>query len=431
MAEEIIKQFLTVQNFDNWTDTKKSEVSEKGQIVFVPGEKRSDKVVDVNAIYADGNTFGDGALSNKTVLTESITVAGGPLSDLLIDKGITELESGTNLQELLKTLFCVELWSKNVSVTNPKVTVSNVAPKITGVSSTTLYEVGTVLDITIALQQMGVSNTAAKISGFEYGSYYGNSKHKDVNERVQTNEIVYENAPYYGSFSYSSDSSGSMSSAVNFQSIATNGLAVSGGTQTVKATTYLGSINKVTAASSQSKSLTYTNDGISKTHDLNNLGDISKNSYSVNAVNDYNVGRDETAKTTTITWTGVYPIYFEGTKYSGTIPSDNVAIGEYKKCDVLKKDGETLKIYVKFPDQSAAEGWRIVIPQVYSNNGTTITALAFNPLSNKYEASKTFEKTNETKTCTCGTGGSAEYNGVIYLCKGFDGANGVELSIKL
>ena len=101
---EIVKQFLKVQNFNNWTDNKKNEVNEKGQIVFVPGATRSD-VVDVNAIYANGDVFGDGALSNKTVLTQGFKVEGGPLSDLLKDKGITEIEEGTNLQDLLKSLF--------------------------------------------------------------------------------------------------------------------------------------------------------------------------------------------------------------------------------------------------------------------------------------------------------------------------------------
>ena len=110
---EIVKQFLKVQNFNNWTDDKKNEVNEKGQIVFVPGATRSD-VVDVNAIYANGDVFGDGALSNKTVLTQGFKVEGGPLSDLLKDKGITTVVSaldndkaGNKGTEYLKQFFHV------------------------------------------------------------------------------------------------------------------------------------------------------------------------------------------------------------------------------------------------------------------------------------------------------------------------------------
>ena len=430
---EIVKQFLKVQNFDNWTDDKKNEVNENGQIVFVPGATRSD-VVDVNAIYANGDVFGDGALSNKTVLTQGFKVEGGPLSDLLKDKGITEIEEGTNLQDLLKSLFCVELWPQKITVTQPRVTVTNVAPKITGVNSSGLYEVGTKLNITVALQTMTVSNTAAKISGFEYGLSYNNTKYENARERVQNNTIVYSDDHYYGKYSYSTDASGSMKTDENFESTSNTNLNVENGSRSFTVDTFLGSNNRVTAVSSYCKGLTYSNTGIVYTYELSNLGsignDAGRNSYSINAVTNVSVSRDETPKTTSVSWSGVYPIYFEGTKYSGNIPSADPAIGTFTKCDVLKKDGETLTIYVKFPNQSKSGGWKIVIPEVYASD-TTITAKAYNALSSKYEADKTFVKTETKRECTCGTSGNTKYQGFIYSCTGTDGANGLQLTIKL
>lgn len=430
---EIVKQFLKVQNFDNWTDNKKNEVNENGQIVFVPGATRLD-VVDVNAIYANGDVFGDGALSNKTVLTQGFKVEGGPLSDLLKDKGITKIEKGTNLQDLLKSLFCVELWPKKITVTQPRVTVTNVEPKITGVNGSTLYEVGTKLNITVALQTMAVSNTAARISGFEYGLSYDGNKYESAKERVQNNAIQYSDDHYAGEYTYSTDASGSMTNRTYLVSTSNTYLNVENGSESFTVFTYLGSNNRVNAVSSYCKGLSYSNDGIAYTYELSNLGsighDAGRNSYSINAVTNVNVSKDSTPKTTSVSWTGVYPIYFEGTKYSGNIPSADPVIGTFTKCDVLKRDGETLDIYVKFPNQSKSGGWKIVIPAVYTSN-TTITALAYNSLSTKYEAEKTFVKTEEQRECTCGTNGNTKYQGVIYLCTGTDGANGLKLTIKL
>ena len=432
---EIVKQFLKVQNFNNWTDDKKNEVNENGQIVFVPGATRTDNVVDVNAIYANGAVFGDGALSNKTVLTQGFKVEGGPLSDLLKDKGITEIEEGTNLQDLLKSLFCVELWPKKITVTQPTVTITNVAPKITGVSGSTLYEVGTTLNITVALQTMTVSNTAARISGFEYGLSYDGAKYESARQRVQNNTIVYpDGGNYAGKYSYSINASGSMSIDSNFSSTPNANLNVENGSESFIVFTYLGSNNRVTAVSSYCRDLTYSNAGIAYTYELSNLGsignDAGRNSYSINAVTNVTLSRDETPKTTSVSWSGVYPIYFEGTKYSGKIPSADPVIGTFTKCDVLKRDGETLDIYVKFPNQAKSSGWKIVIPEVYAND-TTITALAYNSLSGNYEAKKTFVKTETKRECTCGTDGNTKYKGVIYLCTGTDGANGLKLTIKL
>lgn len=433
---EIVKQFLKVQNFNNWTDDKKNEVNENGQIVFVPGATRSD-VVDVNAIYANGDVFGDGALSNKTVLTQGFKVEGGPLSDLLKDKGITEIEEGTNLQDLLKSLFCVELWPKKITVTQPAVTVTNVAPKITGVTNGLLTEVGTELNITVALQTMAVSNTAARISGFEYGLSYDGTKYESARERVQNNTIVYPidgGNHYAGKYSYSISKSGSMKDDVNFSSTPNANLNVENGSESFTVFTYLGSNNKVTAVSTYCRDLTYSNAGIAYTYELSNLGsignDASRNSYSINSVTNVNVLRDETPKTTSVSWSGAYPIYFEGTKYSGNIPSADPVIGTFTKCDVLAMDGGTLTIYVKFPNQSKSGGWKIVIPEVYARD-TTITAEAYNSLSGNYEAKKTFVKKEDKRECTCGTNGNTKYQGVIYLCTGTDGANGLKLTIKL
>ena len=434
---EIVKQFLTVQNFDNWTDEKKDDVNNKGQIVFVPGETRSDKV-DVNAIYAHGNTFGDGALSNKTVLTEGFRVEGGPLSELLKDKGITEITEGTNLQDLLKSLFCVTLWSKNIIVTNPKVTVTNVAPKITGVTNNSLYEVGTKLSVEVALQPMKVNNTPAKISGFEYGLSYGGVKYEDATERIKNNDIIYTaDSPYVGTYSYcvgpTDGPNYNMSNTVTFQSMPDDQLQVTNGTRLVEVTTYLGS-NKFTAISTYSKGLTYSNSGISNTYDLSNLGDIGDYSYNINKLDQYTVNRDETDKETTVNWTGVYPILFNGTKYTDS-NSDGVEIDttSVAASDTLIKSNELFvgskSLFVKFPKQDA-NSWKIAIPEYYS--GTTISAKAFDGLVTKqYSIDVTFSKTDKTGIASCGTDGVTQYYYRIWEATGTSGANGVQLTINL
>ena len=429
MAENIINQFLEVQNASNWTETKQNEVDANGQIVFVPG--------DVNAIYAKGKNYGDGALSSKTLLTEEITIEGGPLASDAVKNAFEGgvIPAGTDLQELLKALLCVEIWSKTISTQKPKVTVTNVAPSITGVTNNGLYEVGTNLSITVELQQTSVGNTSAKISGFEYGMSYNNAEYKgsQYSKREVANTIKYEEDHYAGRYSYSIAANGTMTSEAPFTSVADTKLAVNGGRQTFTVTTYVGDKNKVTAISAYSKGASYYNAGISNTYDMSNLGAVSETAYSIAQVGTansyYAVAKDRTEKTNTVSWVGVYPLYFEGTIYSGAIPATDPAVGTFNKCTTLKKDGQTLEIYVKFPDQSSAGTWKIAVPQQYSSN-TTITAKAYNGLSGKYEAVKTFTK-NGTKTFKCGTGDVAQYTCDLFTCGGTDGANGLYLKIVL
>ena len=434
MAENIINQFLEVQTASNWTETKQKEVDANGQIVFVPG--------DVNAIYAKGKNYGDGALSSKTLLTEEITIEGGPLASDAV-KGAFEggvIPAGTDLQELLKALLCVEIWSKTISKQNPRVTVANVAPKITGITNNGIYEVGTNINITVALQQTSVSNTSAKISGFEYGMSYNDKEYKgsSYSKREVSNIIKYDNDHYAGRCSYSIAANGTMSSETLWSSTSDANLAVNGGSKSFTVTTYVGDKNKLTGISAYSKGLSYYNAGISNTYDMSNLGGVSETAYSISSVGTassyYEVTKDRTEKSASVTWVGAYPIYFNGTKYTDS-NSDGVEIDatSVAASDTFIKSNELFvgskSLFVKFPKQDA-NSWKIAIPEHYS--AATISAKAFDGLvSKKYSIGITFSKTSKKGVASCGTGGAIQYSYYIWEATGTSGANGVQLTINL
>ncbi len=119
---------------------------------------------DAGAIVA---TSGKATTENVTV-TEKIPVAGGPLSQLLNDAGITEVDADTNLQDLFVSLFAKEIWPV-ATYRGGSITASISVPSFS-VSPTAYAEIGAAVSIG-AMKATATTTTTTDdvVSGLAYG----------------------------------------------------------------------------------------------------------------------------------------------------------------------------------------------------------------------------------------------------------------------
>lgn len=125
--------------------------------------------------------------TNKTYTTEDITVQGGPLASLLNKVGINTITANTDIQSLLMTLFCKELYPYNSSADSwymsdeavlgnqpkinylqPSLTNSIAVPSVTSFSTGTV-EAGTKFTYSVSCPSTTVSKTNAKVSNLRWG----------------------------------------------------------------------------------------------------------------------------------------------------------------------------------------------------------------------------------------------------------------------
>lgn len=112
----------------------------------------------------------DENMTNETYVSEDIPVAGGPLADLVTDT--TEvIKAGTNIQDLLLTLFCKEKYPENPRFVRGLINASIGAPDFTCTASNLLHiEVGHTIDVSAITAKRSVENvTPSKWEGFDYG----------------------------------------------------------------------------------------------------------------------------------------------------------------------------------------------------------------------------------------------------------------------
>ena len=125
--------------------------------------------------------------TDRTYTTEEITVMGGPLAKLLIDVGINKIDAGTDIQSLLMTLLCKEIYpynatsdswymadeaalgnQKKVSYSTPSFSNTIGAPTISNFSTGTV-EAGTKFTFTITVPAVKTANTKSTVSNLTWG----------------------------------------------------------------------------------------------------------------------------------------------------------------------------------------------------------------------------------------------------------------------
>lgn len=151
------------------------------------GIKKVYKLLDKNQEMIGNPIVIDETKTNETYVSTDIPVVGGPLADLV--EGTTKLiTAGTNIQELLFTLFCKEKYPENPSFNFGSISADIPSPSFMVYESSTsdvIYnnteiESGTLIDI-LALRSQKASYTVydSTWTGFDFGYSENNDNTKD------------------------------------------------------------------------------------------------------------------------------------------------------------------------------------------------------------------------------------------------------------
>lgn len=122
--------------------------------------------------------------TNKTLTTEKIPVAGGPLAYLAEKVYPNGIPAGSDLQEILMKLFCKEEWGK---ANNPVYTFTATVgkPNITGVTNNASYIVGEQISIGATINTSITRTQKVEVNGMKYG-YSGDTTASTATTYTQT-----------------------------------------------------------------------------------------------------------------------------------------------------------------------------------------------------------------------------------------------------
>ena len=179
-----------------------NSINNNGQIAFIDDTNNFARSGRVSYIYAQEQSFGDGALSEKTVLTSNIMVDGGPLANTEVikklkkkytnnidDYGVVSVSAGTNIQQLLSYLFTATKYpthnetnkSRNpsFSIVAPSITVKN---GNTTVTANMLIEYKTELTLSTInpVENYKFNGTTREVTNMIYGFTYGGTNGKNT-----------------------------------------------------------------------------------------------------------------------------------------------------------------------------------------------------------------------------------------------------------
>lgn len=380
MAENVINQFLEVQNASNWTETKQNEVDANGQIVFVPG--------DVNAIYAKGKNYGDGAKSDKVKITEDIMVDGGPLADQVKSKFPNGITAGMDLQEVLMALFCKVLYPTGISRdVDDKASFSIAAPAITmklqntetKLTSGNIYEVGKALSFVAESKTYSKSLPVRYVRNMTYGytvDYGNNGKYTapNIDTEFGTDGTISTNDKYEVNWRETTtgnvDYTVEVTSASGFVGLpALSELKSTGANKTLTITTYptiSAGTNTISVKNTGTGSFTATvthmpaikvnaNNGKQPAKDENN-----KPAISYGRVDFDSVSTSKVESSSSFTVYGINPIKFNANscqynnKGSDIVSHDGNTINNYVPSGAYKSAGQSVTLYLGFGNSTAA-----------------------------------------------------------------------------
>lgn len=189
-------------------------INKNGQIAFIDDTNNAIRAGRVSYIYAQEQSFGDGALTDKTVLNSNIMIDGGPLaSDAVINKlmkkygsndyGVVTVTSGTNIQQLLSYLFTATKYpthnesykerNPSFSIAAPSITLKNGSTKVT---ANMLIEYKTVLTLSTInpAANYNFNGTTREVTNMIYGFTYGGDNGKNISGVGPSYSLSWRNA---------------------------------------------------------------------------------------------------------------------------------------------------------------------------------------------------------------------------------------------
>ena len=179
-----VSAFLTEEEYGNGLQVINHVISTKlgedtatnKNFLDLEGEEEGKKSLAVRSVDTD-----------RTYTTEEITVMGGPLAKLLTDVGINKINAGTDIQSLLMTLLCKEIYpynatgdtwymadeaalgnQKKIGYQQPNFTSSIGAPSISNFTTGNI-EAGTKFSFTVTVPAVSTKNTASTVSNLTWG----------------------------------------------------------------------------------------------------------------------------------------------------------------------------------------------------------------------------------------------------------------------
>lgn len=203
---------IPISRANNYT----KNINDNGQIAFIDDTNDAIRAGRVSYIYAQEQSFGDGALTDKTVLNSNIMIDGGPLAnDAVINKlkkkyaandyGVVTVTSGTNIQQLLAYLFTATKYpahNENNKSRYPSfsIGVPSITLKIKNDSKTVttnmLIEYKTVLTLSTInpATNYNFNGTTREVTNMIYGFTYGGTDGKSINGVGTSYSLSWRNA---------------------------------------------------------------------------------------------------------------------------------------------------------------------------------------------------------------------------------------------
>ena len=366
-----IKQFVNVQNIQNWNDGAKTGVDDNGQIAFV-----TDTDTSAAHLYANGKTYGDGAQSDKVVITKNIMVDGGPLADQVKSKFPNGITAGMDLQEVLMALFCKVLYPKNISrdvddkasfsIGAPSITVKNGSTNLT---SGNIYEVGTSLSFSSTSKLYSKSLPTRYVRNMDYGYTMD-----DDNDGVYTPgdgnefEVTWEDKTDASKVNYVNEvtsATGFGNTLSGLKKTGTNNTLTIDATSTVSVGTNTVTV-KTTATGGFSATVTHmpaikvnANNGEQPAIDDDNKSAISYERVDFDSVN---LNKTDTSVNQSASFTlyGINPIKFNANscnynnKGSDIVSHNGSTINKFVPSGSYKSAGQSVTLYLGFGNSTAA-----------------------------------------------------------------------------
>lgn len=254
--------------------------------------------------------------TSNTKLSESITVAGGPLADLWLSAGLGDTidpSKYADVQSLLKALFCVEKWSKSITESNGSPSASVATTLKLSKSNNAVVEFGTEITVSSLSATQTNTSTSATISGFEYG-------YSTDGSTITTGSSVSKAWSYAGEGTESAAITGYVGFGLSAVPAADAKLIAGIGTNSITAT-------------STGVAKTATCEQVGPVYDVSNLKAISETANTIESQS-----KDITAPTSTATQTvyGVYPVYTNYVSGGNTAVAGTKVVGTSKDQTVFE-----------------------------------------------------------------------------------------------
>ena len=410
-------QYLPVQDLvDVYTAGAAIAVSDNNEIsVKVASEGNFLSINDNNELVVDDIN------ANKTLISEAITIAGGPL-EAIAKKAYPDgvVPAGTDVQAFFKALLCVEIYP-NPTANTPTYSISIAAPSVTAdVSNGALVEVGqTIAFNAVTANGVSVNPTHPKVQKFDNG--YSTGIDTEINTATSVTAswtTSQKEGETYGLSATSTGFTGTLPTSVS------NAAAASCTLSAVSLVAVEGTNSyKVTETAPK---YTGSHSGISSYYIVSNLKGRKEEKKSPAIAAASGVEKTASSQSSTFTVTGVYPIFTNG--ISAGVDKDNKPTGNKIDAEITG-DGTKLALMtggttfcVSFPAHAIAAS-TLFLPGTWK----VTSAYCTNPLTGKYETDCKSKFVADGTTTRTIQGKEVTYN--VYKWQESQGADFIKFTV--